>query len=241
MYLAHGGNHGTHPHHQIFNQIGNDHDPCRFVNIDAKVAPHGKDETKGNNDRRGAGTQGNQEIRNLPATDLRTLQKIAHGHGNQNANGGGGNGKEEGIFQAGQHLVPPENGGPVAEGEIIGIKQGFAQIHLQRGNQNSAKGNHNHQDRKEGHQPRSWEAPPAQLHDVGVGALAGDGDVLFFGQAQIRNAKHNHRQRHQKQPQAHSIIHPVCPPAHIVDDAGSHGVHPARSANDGRNAIAAGC
>ena len=85
MNLAHGGNHGPHSHHQILDQIGNDHNISGIINIDAEVPLHRHDQPECNDDGRRPAAERDQEIRDLAAADLRALKQIAHGTGNHNA------------------------------------------------------------------------------------------------------------------------------------------------------------
>ena len=122
MDLAHGAYHRAHAHHQVLDQISNDDDVGRVVDVYTEGALHGHDQAQGDYHGRRTGAQRNQEVRNLAAANAGALQQIGHRAGHHDADGRGNHAEDQAVFQAVHRLRAGEDGLPLAEGEVFSIK-----------------------------------------------------------------------------------------------------------------------
>src|SRR5699024_3248783 len=87
--LAHGRHHRPHPHEEVLDHVGHDHDPHGVVDVDDKAAGHGHDEGEGDDHAGGAAAHGDEEIRDALALDVGALEQVGHDAGDDDAEGGG--------------------------------------------------------------------------------------------------------------------------------------------------------
>ena len=239
MDLAHGGYHRAHAHHQVLDQVRDDHDGHGVAQVDAKLARHGHNQSQGDNHRGRSGTQGNQEVRDLASLYPGALEQIGHGTGNQDADGGRQDAKDDTVLQALQDVRAGEDAGPVVGGEVPCLKQALAQVLFEGGGDNRGEGHQDHDAGKQAYQHGHGRAPLAKIHNVGPGGLARHGDVLLPGNYHVGQVQNDDGQHHQEHRQARGVIDTLGAQAHVFHNTGGYRVHLARRTDDGGNTVAA--
>ena len=240
MDLAHGRYHRAHAHHEVLDEVGDDHDGGGVIEVDAELAVHGHDQAQGDYHAGRAGPQSNEEVGNLAPLDPRALQQIRHGKGNHDTDGRGCCRKGNGIDEAFDNVVTAKDLGPVHGGKVVGLKKPLAKILLNRGGSDGDKGDDDNDDGEQADQHGGKPTPSAQINNIGTRRLAGNRNVLLARHHNIGDIEDDNGHNHQEHSQARGIIDTILAQAHILHNACGYGIYLARLAHDGGNAVAAG-